>query len=103
FLDAGLRIPDDVSVIGFDDIQSAAFHNPSLTTIRQPLREMGEAAARLLVERLTDDPPFPSVVTLETELVVRRSTGPAPSRWRVEPGLIAERVRRVEQPGAAAE
>lgn len=85
FLDAGLRIPEDVSVIGFDDIQSAAFHNPSLTTVRQPLREMGEAAARLLLERLTGEPPFPEMVTLETELVVRGSTAPAPERWAVRP------------------
>ena len=42
----GPRVPDDLSVVGFDDIQSAAFQNPSLTTIRQPLRNMGEIAAR---------------------------------------------------------
>ncbi len=52
FLDAGLRVPEDVSVVGFDDIQSAAYHNPTLTTVRQPLREMGEIAARLLLERI---------------------------------------------------
>ena len=103
FLDAGLRIPEDISVIGFDDIQVAAFHNPSLTTIRQPLREMGETAARLLVERLTGEPPFPSVVTLETELVVRRSTGPAPEHWRIDPDEVAERMRQIEEPGVAAE
>lgn len=81
FLDAGLAVPDDVSVVGFDDIQSAAYQNPSLTTVRQPLREMGELAARLLLRRIVapeaDDQPF---VTVEPELVVRGSTGPAPSR-----------------------
>jgi len=83
-LDAGLRVPDDVSVVGFDDIQSAAFHNPGLTTVRQPLREMGQIAARVLLERLAGGEPGPEVVTVEPELVVRGSTGPAPraaSSW----------------------
>src|SRR5260370_26612356 len=50
--DANLRVPEDVSVIGFDDIQVAAYHNPRLTTIRQPLRDMAETAARSLFQRV---------------------------------------------------
>jgi len=50
--DANLRVPEDVSVIGFDDIQVAAYHNPRLTTIRQPLHDMGETAARILLQRM---------------------------------------------------
>src|SRR6202034_3080001 len=50
--EAGKHIPEDVSVIGFDDIQSAAFQNPGLTTVRQPLREMGRAAAEILLKRI---------------------------------------------------
>ena len=46
--EAKLRVPDDVSVVGFDDIQSAAYQNPALTTVRQPLREMGRIAAETL-------------------------------------------------------
>jgi LacI family transcriptional regulator len=75
FLDAGLRIPEDVSVVGFDDIQSAAFQNPSLTTVRQPLREMGALAARALLGRLSGDEGPPTLM-VEPELVVRGSTGP---------------------------
>ncbi len=77
-LDAGLRVPEDVSVVGFDDIQNAAYHNPRLTTVRQPLREMGQIAARVLLERINNpelsDGTF---VVVDPELIVRDSTGPA--------------------------
>jgi LacI family transcriptional regulator len=75
----GLRVPEDISVIGFDDIHSAAFQNPSLTTIRQPLREMGMKAARILVERLKGQED-PGQVSVRPELIVRESTGPAAPR-----------------------
>ncbi len=78
FLDDGLRVPEDVSVIGFDDIFGAAFQNPSLTTIRQPLVEMGATAGRLLSQRLAREDSTPGLVRVEPELVVRDSTGPAP-------------------------
>ena len=78
FLDAGLRIPEDVSVVGFDDIQIAAYHNPRLTTVRQPLREMGRIAAQLLIERINSpEKSDGSFVVVEPELIVRDSTGPA--------------------------
>lgn len=58
---------------------SAAFHNPGLTTVRQPLRQMGETASRILLDRLTDGRSEPDTVTLALQLVVRGSTGPAKS------------------------
>ncbi len=72
----GLRVPADVSVLGFDDIYAAAFHNPALTTIRQPLFEMGSLAARTLLERLANgsDGVIPEVLSVEPTLVVRNST-----------------------------
>jgi LacI family transcriptional regulator len=72
----GLRVPVDVSVLGFDDIYAAAFHNPALTTIRQPLFEMGSLAARTLLERLGNgkDDVIPEVLSVEPTLVVRNST-----------------------------
>lgn len=81
-LDAGLRVPEDVSVVGFDDIQSAAYYNPRLTTVRQPLREMGRIGARVLLERITTphqrgDGAGGSFVVVDPELIVRDSTGPA--------------------------
>lgn len=73
----GLRVPQDVSVIGFDDIPGAAFHTPSLTTVRQPLGRMGEVAAQSLLERIEDNRDYPSEIAIEPELVVRESTAVA--------------------------
>lgn len=75
--EAGLRVPEDVSVVGFDDIDSAAFHNPGLTTIRQPLRKMGALAARTLLDHLSGGGLIGEQVGVDPELVVRQSTGPA--------------------------
>ena len=76
--ESGLRIPDEVSVVGFDDILSAAFQNPSLTTVRQPLHEMGRRAAAELLRKLgAPGEESPPAITIEPELVVRDSTGPA--------------------------
>lgn len=80
FLEAGRRVPEDVSVVGFDDIQSAAFLNPALTTIRQPLREMGLLAAETVLERINtpSKTSYPKTITVEPELILRASTAPAP-------------------------
>jgi LacI family transcriptional regulator len=69
-----LRVPEDVAVIGFDDIPIASFNTPSLTTIRQPLLRMGEIAARTLLDRLQKKPSGPEEVAVEPELVIREST-----------------------------
>lgn len=72
--DAGMEVPDDVAVIGFDDIPSAAYNTPSLTTIRQPLRRMGEIAAQTLLNRLRQAGASSREVAVEPELVIREST-----------------------------
>jgi DNA-binding LacI/PurR family transcriptional regulator len=72
--EAGLRVPEDISVVGFDDIREAAYHVPSLTTVRQPLRKMGEMAAQILVERIEGITQHRSNIAIEPELVVREST-----------------------------
>ena len=78
--DAGLSVPGDISVVGFDDILSAAYATPSLTTVRQPLSEMGQRGAQVLLERIADrEKSFPSDIVVEPELVIRESTGPAKS------------------------
>ena len=76
--DAGLSVPGDVSVVGFDDIQSAEYSTPSLTTVRQPLWEMGKRGAQVLLERIANrEKEFPAEIMMDPELVVRESTGPA--------------------------
>ena len=74
-LEAGLRVPEDVSVIGFDDIQSAEFQHPGLTTIRQPLRKMGRTAAEVVLRRIRM-PGEDKVreIVVEPELIIREST-----------------------------
>lgn len=74
-----LRVPDDISVIGFDDIPGSAFHTPSLTTVRQPLKRMGEVAAQSLLGRIEGEKDYPSEIAIEPELVVRESTTQARS------------------------
>ncbi len=76
--DAGLSVPGDISIIGFDDIMSAAYQKPSLTTVRQPLREMGREGARVLLEKIADPAAtFPQEIVMTPELIVRESTGTA--------------------------
>jgi len=76
--DAGMRVPEDVSVVGFDDIQSAAYSTPSLTTVRQPLFAMGQRGAQILLERIANrEAPYSAEIVMAPELVVRESTGPA--------------------------
>lgn len=73
--DVGLRVPDDVSVIGFDDVVSAKYSTPSLTTVRQPLWEMGRTAAEILLRKITHPSArCPAEVTMKPELMVREST-----------------------------
>jgi len=64
--------------VGFDDIAAAAFHYPSLTTVRQPLDRMGELAVETLIDRIESEGEAPAELAVEPELVVRESTGPAP-------------------------
>jgi LacI family transcriptional regulator len=77
--DRSLRLPDDVSIVGFDDIPQAATSYPPLTTVRQPLEEMGRVATRRLVELIAQPQLQVARVALPTALVVRESCQ-APAR-----------------------
>ncbi|MEU4192026.1 LacI family DNA-binding transcriptional regulator [Kribbella sp. NPDC026611] len=77
---AGGNVPSDVSVVGFDDLPRAAESFPSLTTVRQPLHDMGQLAIRHLMNRIDGRPGLPELMTLPTELIVRGSTAPPAGR-----------------------
>jgi DNA-binding LacI/PurR family transcriptional regulator len=76
---ADKRVPEGVSVMGFDDIQSAEYQNPGLTTVRQPLRRMGVVAAETLLRRVSAGRRRPAAkeVVLQPELIIRGTTAPA--------------------------
>jgi DNA-binding LacI/PurR family transcriptional regulator len=80
FREAGLRVPEDISVVGFDDIPGTAFANPALSTVRQPLIRMGQIAAQTVVDQIEGRGEYVPEIAIEPEFVVRSSTGPAPSR-----------------------
>ncbi len=71
----GRRVPQDLSIVGFDDVPISQMCTPGLTTIRQPAQEMGKQAARLLFDLIEDQSVLPQSVVLPTELIVRDSTG----------------------------
>jgi LacI family transcriptional regulator len=100
--DAGLRCPEDISVIGFDDISSAAYMCPRLTTVRQPLRRMGEMAVQTLLKRIeSPNEAYPESITFEPELMVRESTGAAPHHEEAAAPAIEEPLATVAPVKAA--
>jgi LacI family transcriptional regulator len=74
-----VSVPAQLSIVGFDDIPATTFAIPQLTTIRQPLREMGQFATRMLIERLRAPGSTPTTRLFQPELIVRGTTAPAPS------------------------
>jgi LacI family transcriptional regulator len=92
--DANISVPEDVSVVGFDDINAAAYYSPRLTTIRQPLRDMGEAAARILVQRIEGQQGYPEHM-VSPELIIRETT--APPRKAQSTGRLARTALRARQ------
>ena len=71
--EAGQRVPEDISIIGYDDIPEAEFSDPPLTTIRQPMEEVGRAATRLLILMVEDPDTTPNQILFDTELIARSS------------------------------
>jgi DNA-binding LacI/PurR family transcriptional regulator len=83
--EAGRRVPNDVSIVGFDDIPLASYFDPPLTTLRQPMHESGQQAARLLVEKIQDPGRPPELVLIHARLVERASCAPPPGGTVVAP------------------
>jgi DNA-binding LacI/PurR family transcriptional regulator len=75
-IEAGLRVPDDISVIGLDDIEVAAYQNPPLTTVRQSFVELATLAMQLLFALIEKDQLDETQLVLAPELIERRSTAP---------------------------
>ena len=80
---AGRRVPDDVSIVGFDDLEWTTIVRPPLTVVAQPVYELGVTAAQRLLARIAGDESPPALITLATTFIVRQSTGPAPARAEV--------------------
>ena len=76
----GIRIPEDMSITGFDDIAYAKYSDPSLTTISQPAEEMGKMAMDMLLKVIEGEPLGQRECVLPTEFIIRKSTGPAPEK-----------------------
>jgi LacI family transcriptional regulator len=92
--EAGLRVPDDISVIGFDDIPMAEQFHPALTTVRQPFQQMASSAVNTLLAQIAGVEAASQRITFPAELVVRASTGPAPSASAAQRRPRAEAVGR---------
>jgi LacI family transcriptional regulator len=75
FAAGGVRVPEDVAVVGFDDIALGSLYDPALTTVHQPMRMLGERACALLLDRIADPDRSPAAELLPTELVLRASCG----------------------------
>jgi LacI family xylobiose transport system transcriptional regulator len=73
---AGVRIPDDLSVVGFDDLSFTQWSGPPMTTVRQPLMQMGATAANMVVDLARGEQPQQTRIELATTLVIRESTAP---------------------------
>lgn len=74
---AGVRVPEEISVVGFDDIEGAGYQNPGLTTVRQPLRKMGVLSAETVLQRITLEGDPSSRIVVDPELIVRGTTSKA--------------------------
>jgi DNA-binding LacI/PurR family transcriptional regulator len=93
--EAGLDVPADLAVVGFDDIQLSALLHPALTTIHQDKVGLGRAAARALLEQIENPDMTPAALTLPVELIIRASCGwtrEAVAATAITRGPIAERT-----------
>jgi LacI family transcriptional regulator len=97
---AGIRVPEDIAVVGFDDIFPGSLCDPPLTTIHQPMRLLGERACARLLDRIADPSLRPATELLRTELVLRSSCGCPPGTAIRQP-VPTLKLPRSELTGAA--
>ena len=94
FRETGLRVPEDISIVGFDDIPGAAYANPGLTTVRQPLVKMGQIAAQTVVNLIEGQGEYAPEIAIDPEFVIRQSTGPVSVRQLTR---LAEGATRMQE------
>src|SRR5580698_7632516 len=102
FAAAGVRVPEEVAVVGFDDIYPSSLYDPPLTTVHQPMRMLGEQACARVLERIADPSLLPAVELLPTELVLRSSCGCPPgtvTRRPVESARACHPAPAAAKPG----
>jgi LacI family transcriptional regulator len=75
-IDEGIKIPDEISIVGFDDIEWSRFVSPTLTTVRQPVSVMSETALQILLSIINGEFQASNIIRIKPELIVRQSTGP---------------------------
>lgn len=80
FQEAGLRVPEDVSVVGFDNVPLATIFRPNLTTVGQPLQRMGQIAARTVINQIEKTAEYVPEIAVEPELIIRASSGSVPHK-----------------------
>jgi len=89
-----MRVPEQLSVVGFDAVPMSGWEAFRLTTVRQPLTDMAVAAADLLVERIRDVRRAPRTTTFPSTLIVRETTAPAPRRTSRQPRRATVETKR---------
>lgn len=77
-----LQVPDDIALVGFDDIEPARWVSPTLTTVRQPLRQMGEIGAKKMLKILNSEEPEITKIVLSGELIKRESSAPPLKKYQ---------------------
>jgi LacI family transcriptional regulator len=100
---AGRAVPDELSIVGFDDLEWTTIVRPPLTVVAQPTYELGATAARRLIARMEGDESPPTTFTLDTTFVIRGSTGPAPGSSASSPKASANRRTKRTARNALAE
>jgi LacI family repressor for deo operon, udp, cdd, tsx, nupC, and nupG len=83
FVAAGVSVPDQISIAGFDDIEFASAYNPALTTVRQSRREIGACAAAMLIDLMKGEQPASRQISLPAEIITRDSTRAMPTKPRL--------------------
>jgi DNA-binding LacI/PurR family transcriptional regulator len=76
--DSGLSVPDDVAVVGFDDLPASERSDPPLTTLRQPIPQVGETLIKILLDQIDTETPEPVRKLMPTELIIRESSSSSP-------------------------